>query len=160
MSRVSREVPIPQGLPNMPAFLTCSQSSTKDGRKFVLKNIPERFEYYRDFYQTLEGSHHLRLLHDTIPDQSIFIHEYRNHHLLNLALRELPLALTKRILRDALRGLATLHRHDFVHAGKLTSPTPVSLTLTCARHQAEQQFGGDKRRRARTRNHQGPARRH
>ncbi|KAB8356354.1 hypothetical protein FH972_023938 [Carpinus fangiana] len=91
-------------------------ASVKNGRRFIVKNVsPSDFEYFRDIYHTLEGGHCLRLLHDSVPEQSIFIYEYLTHDLLELARKDLPLTLTKRILRDALRGIATLHHRDIVH---------------------------------------------
>lgn len=54
---------------------------------------------------------------DRIPEQSILIYDYATDHLLSLAQKEIPLAARKRILRDALRGLAVLHDKNIVHAG-------------------------------------------
>lgn len=39
-------------------------------------------------------------------------------HLLNLAQEDLPLPLTKRILKDTLQGLAALHDQNIVHTGR------------------------------------------
>ncbi|TPX24389.1 hypothetical protein DIZ76_013735 [Coccidioides immitis] len=52
---------------------------------------------------------------DTIPKKSMFVFEYFADHLLHLAQKDLPLEVTKRILRDALRGIAELHDQDIVH---------------------------------------------
>ncbi|KMP04291.1 hypothetical protein CIRG_03982 [Coccidioides immitis RMSCC 2394] len=54
---------------------------------------------------------------DTIPKKSMFVFEYFADHLLHLAQKDLPLEVTKRILRDALRGIAELHDQDIVHTG-------------------------------------------
>ena len=53
-----------------------------------------------------------------MPDQSLFIFEYRTGHLFTLAQKDLPIALTKRKLKDTLHGLAVLHDHDIIHTGK------------------------------------------
>jgi len=68
--------------------------------------------------RALGSSRYLRLLQDTIPDRSMFVYEYLKDHLLSLAQKDLPLLLTKRILKDALRGLAELHHQNIVHTGQ------------------------------------------
>ncbi|QSS54054.1 calcium/calmodulin dependent protein kinase [Histoplasma capsulatum var. duboisii H88] len=68
-----------------------------------------------DLYRRLSSSPCLRLLHDTVPNRSIFVYEYLADHLLNVAKKDIPLMATKRILRDALRGLRELHDRDIVH---------------------------------------------
>ncbi|KFY10985.1 hypothetical protein V491_07379 [Pseudogymnoascus sp. VKM F-3775] len=96
-------------------------ASRDDGHKVVLKEVPRSMfkpacDMQRDLI-THEGSSYLRLMRDTIPEQSILIYDYATDHLLNLAQKEIPLAARKRILRDALRGLAVLHDRNIVHAG-------------------------------------------
>jgi hypothetical protein len=56
--------------------------------------------------RALGTSRYLRLLQDTIPDRSMFVYNYLKDHLLSLAQEDLPLLLTKRILKGALQGLA------------------------------------------------------
>ena len=68
--------------------------------------------------RALGTSRYLRLLQDTIPDRSMFVYKYFKDHLLSLAQQDLPLLLTKRILKDALRGLSELHHQDIVHTGE------------------------------------------
>lgn len=86
-------------------------------QKFVVKNILADLKYYQDMQQALGDSLYLRLLQDTIFDRSMFVYKYLNDHLLSLAQKNLPLLLAKRILKDALRGLAELHRQNIVHTG-------------------------------------------
>ena len=93
----------------------CARFGTK---KFVVKTILADFKYYQDMQRALGTSRHLRLLQDTIPDRSMFVYEYLKDHLLSLAQKDLPLPLTKRILKDALHGLAELHHKDIVHTGQ------------------------------------------
>ncbi|KAE9970056.1 hypothetical protein BLS_005102, partial [Venturia inaequalis] len=45
----------------------------------------------------------------------MFIYKHLNGHLLKLAQKNLALQQTKRILKDALQGLAALHEQDIVH---------------------------------------------
>lgn len=47
----------------------------------------------------------------------MFVFQYFADHLLSLAQKDLPLAVTKQILKDALRGIAELHDQDIVHTG-------------------------------------------
>ncbi|KAI4126993.1 MAG: hypothetical protein LQ338_003448 [Usnochroma carphineum] len=89
--------------------------ATADNQKFVLKDIPADFEYYEKMYRNLCGCPYLRPLQDIIPDQSIFVFDYYTDHLLNVVQKDLPDAVIKRILHDALCGLATLHDHNIVH---------------------------------------------
>lgn len=60
-------------------------------------------------YHDLRSCPYLRLLEDTIQEQSMFVYKYFTGHLLSLAQKDLPIALTKRVLKDTLRGLAVLH---------------------------------------------------
>ncbi|KAL8967275.1 MAG: hypothetical protein Q9197_005516 [Variospora fuerteventurae] len=89
--------------------------TTCGNQKFVVKNILAEYKYYQDMQRALHGSRYLRLLQDTIPDRSMFVYKYLNNHLLFLAQKYLPLPLTKRILKDTLRGLAELHHQNIVH---------------------------------------------
>jgi len=88
-----------------------------DDKKFVVKSVLSDFEHYRDMQRALGNSRYLRLLQDTIPDKSMFVFKYLKDHLLFLAQKDLPLILTKRILKDVLRGIAELHHQNIVHTG-------------------------------------------
>ena len=68
-------------------------------------------------YIDLHGCPHVRSLEDQVPDKSMFVHRYLSDHLLDVVKEELPLATTKRILKDALLGLNELHKRDIVHGG-------------------------------------------
>ncbi|EDN11104.1 predicted protein [Histoplasma mississippiense (nom. inval.)] len=69
----------------------------------------------------LRGSaYHVRLCQDTIPKKSMFVFEYLADHVLHLVQKDLPLETTKRILKDALRGIAELHDQDIVNTGRPT----------------------------------------
>ncbi|CAI6334266.1 unnamed protein product [Periconia digitata] len=46
---------------------------------------------------------------------SMFVFEYFTDHLLRLVQKDLPLAVTKQILKEALRGITELHDHDIIH---------------------------------------------
>lgn len=70
-------------------------------------------------YRGLSSCPYLRLLQDTIPEQSMFVYKYFTDDLLSLARKGLPITLAKRILKDTLRGLAVLHDQNIVHTGKL-----------------------------------------
>lgn len=49
----------------------------------------------------------------------MFVYKYFTDDLLSLVRKNLPIAHTKRILKDTLRGLAALHDHNIIHTGKL-----------------------------------------
>lgn len=78
-------------------------------------------------YRGLHGSPNLRLLQDTVPEQSIFVYRHFTDDLLSLARKDLPINLTKRILKDTLRGLAALHDQNVVHTGKVGTFRPWPL---------------------------------
>lgn len=63
------------------------------------------------------SDNNLRTFQDTIPDQAMFVYTYFTDHLLSLAQKDLPTTVTKRILKDTLRGIATLHDKHIVHTG-------------------------------------------
>ncbi|PYI08835.1 kinase-like protein [Aspergillus sclerotiicarbonarius CBS 121057] len=86
-------------------------------RKFILKYIHAvNYHYLEDINNRLRNSaEHVRLTQDRIPEKSMFVFEYLKDHLLHLAQKDLPIDTTKRILKDALLGLAELHDQDIVH---------------------------------------------
>ena len=83
---------------------------------FVLKNLLEKdYNYSLPLQLRFNQSPYLRALRDTVPEQNMFVNEYLTDHLLNFAFKNVSLATHKRILRDALRGLATLHAQNIAH---------------------------------------------
>ena len=88
----------------------------------MVKNVLADFDYYHDMQRALGISRYLRVFQDTIPSRSMFVYKYLNDHLLSLAQKDFPLLLMKRILKDALRGLAELHQKNIVHTGQ-TDPS-------------------------------------
>ncbi|KAK3613169.1 hypothetical protein LTR22_028271 [Elasticomyces elasticus] len=89
--------------------------ATNDNAKFVLKEIPQDFNIRASIYRRIGSQSHVRTLSDTIPARRMFVFDYLDENLLVFAQRELSLALTKRILKCALKGLAALHELDLVH---------------------------------------------
>ncbi len=84
----------------------------------MIKDITSpSFGILEGLYGTLHDALHVRLPLDVAPGQSMFIYKYFSHHLLAAAQLDLPPAVVKRILRDALRGLAAMHDRDIVHTG-------------------------------------------
>ncbi|KAI0017091.1 protein kinase-like domain-containing protein [Xylariomycetidae sp. FL0641] len=87
-----------------------------DEKMFVLKSLLKtEYNYALPLQLGLGKSPYLRALRDTVPDQKMFVNEYMTDHLLNLAFKDLSLPAQKRILRDALRGLAALHSQNIAH---------------------------------------------
>lgn len=88
------------------------------GEKFVLKEIPRNnYEFRLEIYERLGICPYVRGLEDAVLSHSIFVFKYLKENLLELVQKRIPIAVTKRILRDALRGLAALHDKDIVHNG-------------------------------------------
>ncbi|KAI1819938.1 kinase-like domain-containing protein [Xylaria intraflava] len=87
-----------------------------DEKMFVLKSLFEKdYNYSLPLQLRFNESPYLRGLRDTVPDQKMFVNEYLTDHLLNFAFKDVSLATHKRILRDTLRGLATLHSQNIAH---------------------------------------------
>src|SRR5690348_15366674 len=61
----------------------------------------------------------LRVLIDAVPQHLLFVYEHLADDLLRLGQRDLPALVRRRILRDALTGLAELHDRGIVHTGQL-----------------------------------------
>jgi hypothetical protein len=86
---------------------------------FVLKSLFENeYQYALPLQLQFGENPYLRALRDTVPDQRMFVNEYLTDHLLNFAFKDLSTSVQKRVLRDALRGLAALHDQNIVHLGK------------------------------------------
>jgi serine/threonine protein kinase len=66
-------------------------------------------------FDDLQDSPYVRIADDTIPGESMFAYKYLQDHLLSFVLEELPLSMMKRVLRDALRGVAAMHEKGIVH---------------------------------------------
>ena len=105
---------------DLPAYFYLSASD----QKFVLKYVHEiNVKDLQDINNRLRGSaHHVRLINDTVPEDSMFVFQYFADHLLRLVQKDLPLAVIKQILKDALRGIAELHDQDIVHTGNCILP--------------------------------------
>ncbi|KAI1081026.1 kinase-like protein [Whalleya microplaca] len=85
-------------------------------KRFVLKSLFENeYNYALPLQLRFNDSPYLRALRDTVPDQKMFVNEYMTDHLLNFAFKDLTLLVQKRVLRDTLRGLATLHNQNIAH---------------------------------------------
>ncbi|KAF2446133.1 kinase-like protein, partial [Karstenula rhodostoma CBS 690.94] len=85
-------------------------------QQYVLKSVSNNdFKYFQAMFNDLQKSPYIRVANDTIPDQSMFAYTYFKDHLLSFAQKDVPLPSIKRILRDSLRGIATLHEKGIVH---------------------------------------------
>ncbi|OJJ43918.1 hypothetical protein ASPZODRAFT_72814 [Penicilliopsis zonata CBS 506.65] len=93
-------------------------TSAEDERKrFILKYIHSvNFDDLQVINNRLRNcARHVRLPQDIIPEKSMFVFEYFTDHLLHLAQTDLSVAARKKILKDALHGIAELHDQDIVH---------------------------------------------
>ncbi|KAK2749961.1 hypothetical protein FQN55_002678 [Onygenales sp. PD_40] len=83
--------------------------------KFLLKDVAD-FNYLQEIYSKVSNCPHLRLPRDTIPSRSMYIYEFFTDDFLSLVSKvDLPPETTKRILKDALQGIAALHDQGIVH---------------------------------------------
>ncbi|EFR02289.1 CMGC/CDK protein kinase [Nannizzia gypsea CBS 118893] len=81
------------------------------------KNIVHtEFQYQLGLQAPLIGCHNLRVVIDTVPGHLLFMYDFFNEDLLDLARNDnLSYAARKRILREALTGLAALHERGILH---------------------------------------------
>ncbi|KKY22822.1 putative calcium calmodulin dependent protein kinase [Phaeomoniella chlamydospora] len=111
-----RQYKIERVLQDKGSLLGCVFLATDGNEKFVLKEIPRNnCEFRLEIYRRLGSCPYVRGLEDTAPNESIFIFRYLKENLLGLVQKNLPISTTKRILKDALRGLAVMHDKDIVH---------------------------------------------
>ncbi|OJD14002.1 serine/threonine protein kinase [Emergomyces pasteurianus Ep9510] len=91
--------------------------ATSGQDKFILKDIPKSIfsSFNKDIRPRLRESPFLRLSHDTIPDQQIFVYKYMDDDFLSLVRKQIPMQARKQILKASLRGIAELHSHNIVH---------------------------------------------
>jgi serine/threonine protein kinase len=66
-------------------------------------------------FEDLRSSPYVRVSDDACPEESVFAYKYLRDHLLSFVQKDIPLLTMKRILRDALRGIAALHSKGIVH---------------------------------------------
>jgi serine/threonine protein kinase len=82
-----------------------------------LKSVPkDDLSCYDAIFNNLRKCPDVRVADESIPDHSMFVYRYLRDHLLSFAQKDVPLSLTRRILRDSLRGIAALHDEGIVHA--------------------------------------------
>lgn len=82
----------------------------------MLKSVQTtEFRYFKDMFEDLQSSPHVRVPSDIIPEHSMFAYKYLRDHLLSFFQRDVPLPITKRILRDVLHGITALHDKSIVH---------------------------------------------
>lgn len=94
-----------------------------DECNYVMTTILKSEVEYQMYLQSpLLTCPNLRVLVDAVPQHHLFVYDYMAYDLLELGLRDSPAVVGKRILRDALTGLAALHRMGIVHANS-SSPS-------------------------------------
>lgn len=62
-------------------------------------------------------SPYLRCLEDSVQADSALVYKFLTGHLLSFAQETHPVSNIKKILKDALQGLAILHANGIVHTG-------------------------------------------
>lgn len=95
-------------------------ASDHQGEKAILKYIHEvNYSYLVDeiYGRLRNNTHYIRFYKDVIPENSMFVFEHFTGHLLQLAQKRLPILTTKKILKEALLGIAELHNQEIIHTG-------------------------------------------
>ncbi|OAX78472.1 serine/threonine protein kinase [Emergomyces africanus] len=108
--------------------------ATSGQDKFILKDIPKTIfsSFNEDIRPRLRESPFLRLPHDTIPDQRIFVYKYMDDDFLSLVRNHISIQARKQILKASLQGIAELHSHDIVHLGEVSTLQSHSVRLILA----------------------------
>lgn len=98
-----------------------------------MKEIPQDWSARLQIYNLVGSSPFIRSLVDTVPERRIFIFDYLQTSLLQLAQKHVPQSVVKHVLKCALAGIAALHNKDIVHNGK----GPVLRSKSCAKTWAD-----------------------
>lgn len=83
----------------------------------MVKEIPQDFSIRTNIYRRIGKVSHVRAPTDSVPERRMLVFRHYNENLLRLVQGDVPLPVTKRILKCALRGIAALHESDVVHNG-------------------------------------------
>lgn len=113
-------------------FICVYLAKDTEGHKHVLKTIfKSEFDYQLGLQKPLADCPYLRVVADDIQEHQLFTYNYLSDDLLNAARRkDLTPTVRKRILRDALRGLAELHSRGIVHTDIKANNILVDITET------------------------------
>lgn len=79
--------------------------------------IEDTFEYRQDMQKSLASCPNLRTFVDTVPEFKLFVFDFLASNLLQFSQRSLSVETRKKILKDALIGLAELHSRGIIHTG-------------------------------------------
>lgn len=88
--------------------------------EFILKEVPQDWNARLEIYNLVGSSPFVRNLVDTVPERKIFIFDYLQTSLLQLAQKNFPQPTMKHILKCALSGIAAMHEKGIVHNGRRT----------------------------------------
>ncbi len=83
-----------------------------------MKNVIQgEFTYQHDLQASVASCPNLRTVVDTIPDFELFVYPFLAGDLLRVSQKPLSQETRRKILRNALSGLAALHDRGIVHTG-------------------------------------------
>ena len=101
-------------------FLILSFYTSHEGKQYILKDIlPGDFQYILELQKLVGDSPHVRTIVDSLPDRHIFVYPFLDTNLQLIETTKIAPAVKKKILRDALAGLADLHDKNIYHTGRL-----------------------------------------
>lgn len=109
------------------------QYSSSDVRAYVLKPVsPSNWEQAQNISRDLRSSQFVRLPVDSITDELILVYPYFTEDLMSFVKNhEIPIAQTKWILLNVLKGLKEFHDNDWVHTG--VNQAHLSARVLCDR---------------------------
>ncbi|KLU87145.1 CMGC protein kinase [Magnaporthiopsis poae ATCC 64411] len=108
--------------------LLCVYRATHDSTPYVIKFIrQERFEAAVSPQKLLEHSPHVRTPVDAIPDRHFLVYPYLRRNLLGLRFGLVTPVVKKKLIRDALAGLADIHDKGILHTD--IKPTNIMVNI-------------------------------
>lgn len=108
-----------------------------------MKDIPPGiFEHPNEYIRpNLRDCPFIRVPIDIIPDHRIYVFNYLKEDFLSLVKKQIPLHVTKKILKDSLRGLAEMHSLDIAYLGDGILSRLSLSKLTEIRHESREHLG-------------------
>ncbi|GIZ43091.1 hypothetical protein CKM354_000633200 [Cercospora kikuchii] len=95
--------------------LTCVYRASDGTNEFILKEVPQDWNARLEIYNLVGSSPFVRNLVDTVPERKMFIFDYLQTSLLQLAQKNFPQTTMKHILKCTLSGIAAMHEKGIVH---------------------------------------------
>ncbi|KAH9825768.1 kinase-like protein [Teratosphaeria destructans] len=95
--------------------LTCVHRASDGTNEFVLKEVSQDWNARLEIYELIGSNPLVRDLVDTVPERKMFIFDYLQTNLFQLAQKDVPPATMNFVLKCTLSGIAAIHVKGIVH---------------------------------------------